>query len=88
MSVARGVILLGEVAALSEAITVTCRKCPRNGVLHTARLVHDHGPRIGMPDLLRLLAAGCPKLDNANITDRCDVHRRDLVRLFMPDAPT
>ena len=39
--------------------------------------------RIGIPDLLRFLAAGCSKLDSAHITDRCDVHCPDLPRLFM-----
>jgi hypothetical protein len=76
--------VLGEAAARSETITITCRKCPRHGMQHTARLMHDHGPQIGMPDLLRALAAGCPKLDNANITDRCDVHCSGLPRLFLP----
>lgn len=51
-------------------------------------LVHGHGPQIGLPDLLRAMAAGCPKLDNTNIIDRCDVHCPDLPRLFMPNTPT
>lgn len=41
------------------------------------------GRTMPMPDLLRLLAAGCPKLDSHSITDRCDVHCPDLVGLFL-----
>jgi hypothetical protein len=40
-------------------------------ILHGPLL--EHGPHMPMPDLLRLLAAGCPWLASANITDRCDV---------------
>jgi hypothetical protein len=40
-----------------------------------------------MPDLLRLLAAGCPKLNSHSITDRCDVHCPDLSGLFAMRSP-
>ncbi|MEJ7747413.1 MAG: hypothetical protein WKF61_11860 [Luteimonas sp.] len=54
----------------------------------TDRLMRDHGAAIGLPDLLlRILAAGCPKLESTNITDRCDVHCPGLSRLFLPGAP-
>jgi hypothetical protein len=43
----------------------------------------EHGPMMPMPDLLRLLAAGCPRLGSDQITDWCDVHSPDLSRVFV-----
>jgi hypothetical protein len=71
-------------AARTDSITVVCRLCPRIGRRRTDRLLAEHGPHMRMPDLLRLLAAGCPRLDSTNITDRCDVHCPDLGKLFLP----
>jgi hypothetical protein len=79
---AAGVILLGEVATRTPLISITCRRCDRRGRQRTDRLLYEHGPHMPMPDLLRLLATGCPKLDSHNITDRCDVHCPDLSGLF------
>jgi hypothetical protein len=45
------VILLGEVAARSETITIACWKCPRHGVLHTDRLMRGHSPQGGTVNL-------------------------------------
>ncbi len=52
----------------------------------TARPLAEHGPHMPVPDLLRLLAAGCPKLHGHSITDRCDVHCPDLPGLFAVPA--
>jgi hypothetical protein len=67
-------------------IHIACRLCPRHGRRRTDRLLAEHGPDMPMPDLLRLLAAWCPRLDSANITDRCDVHCPDLLGLFAVPA--
>jgi hypothetical protein len=46
-----GVILLGEVAARTDSITVVCRLCPRRrGWLRTDRLLAEYGPHMPMPD--------------------------------------
>jgi hypothetical protein len=82
-----GVISLGEVAARTGTIEVACRKCDRHGRLRTRRLLTIHGPAMGMPALLRILADGCPRLDNSNIVDGCGVHCADLPRLFLAAAP-
>jgi hypothetical protein len=85
---AAGVILLGDVAARTDSITIACRLCPRRGRQRTDRLLRKHGPAMPMPDLLRLLAAGCPRLGSDQITDRCDVHCPDLSGPFaVPDQP-
>jgi hypothetical protein len=81
---AGGVIRLGEVAGRASVIHIACRLCPRHGRRRTDRLLAEHGLDMPMPDLLRLLAAGCPRLDSTNITDRCDVHCPDLSKLFLP----
>jgi hypothetical protein len=79
-----GSILLGDVAARTETIEIACRACPRHGVLRTDRLLADHGRNMPMPELLRLLAGGCPKLASVHRYDRCDVHCPTLSALFMP----
>jgi hypothetical protein len=78
-----GVILLREVAARTATIEVACRKCERHGRLRTRRLLAEHGPAVGMPTLLRVLAGDCPRLASAVPIDGCDVHCPDLARLFL-----
>jgi hypothetical protein len=80
---AAGVILLGQVEARTVTIRISCRVRERCGLCRTDRLLREHGPLMPMPDLLRLLAAGCPRLDSDQITDRCDVHSPDLSRVFV-----
>jgi hypothetical protein len=79
---ASGSILLGAVAARTETIEISCRACPRHGVLRTDKLVADHGKAMPMPALLRLLAGDCPRLSAANLYERCDVHSPTLGELF------
>jgi hypothetical protein len=79
-------ILLGDVAARAEEIEVSCRACPRRGRLRTDRLLLEHGPAKGMPELLRILAGDCPRLGAAAVYERCDVHCPTLSELFMPVA--
>jgi hypothetical protein len=67
-------------------IEITCRACPRRGVLRTDKLLLEHGPAMGMPDLLRILAGDCPRLQRGSLSERCDVHCPTLVELFMPTS--
>jgi hypothetical protein len=67
--VAGGIITLGEVAGRTVVLTLACRVCHRHGRLRTDRLLREHGPATPMPDLLRVLAGDCPRLDNAGFTD-------------------
>lgn len=82
MSNTGGTILLGTVAALAPEIMIACRMCSRHGKLRTERLVQEHGPEMQMPNLLRLLAADCPRLGGPNPNQRCDVHCPTLSELF------
>ena len=83
-TMAGGSILLGDVAARTATIEITCRVCPRRGSLHTDRLLAEHGPAMGMPELLRILAGDCPRLGASAVYERCDVHCLTLSELFMP----
>jgi hypothetical protein len=82
-----GSILLGDVAARTETIDLTCRACPRRGHLRADRLVADHGRAMPTPALLRILAGDCPRLNATNLYEPCDVHCPTLSALFMPTAP-
>ena len=79
-----GSILLGAVAERTEAIEVTCRTCPRRGLLSTDKLLAEHGKAMPMPALLRLRAGDCPKIASTHQYDRCDVHCQTLSALFVP----
>lgn len=46
-----------------DAVVLACSKCDRRGRYHKARLVAEHGPDIGLPDLRARLAADCPLID-------------------------
>jgi hypothetical protein len=81
-----GSILLGDVAARTATIEITCRACSRRGVMRTDKLLLEHGPTMGMPDLLRILAGDCPRLQRDSLSERCDVHCPTLPELFMPIA--
>jgi hypothetical protein len=79
-----GSILLGQVAALTEEIAISCKACPRRGRLRTERLLAEHGPDMAMPTLLRILAGDCPRLAKASLSENCDVHSPTLGELFAP----
>jgi hypothetical protein len=79
-----GSILLGDVAARTGTIEISCRACPRRGVLRTDKLLADHGRAMQMPALLRLLAGDCPRLGAAAVYERCDVHCPTLSEFFRP----
>jgi len=78
----RKVYVLGDVAALTAMLNVTCRKCGRRVRLRTARLLREHGPDKAMSELIRALVGECPRLRSADIYDRRDAHCPDLSALF------
>jgi hypothetical protein len=81
-----GSILLGAVAARTATIEIACRACPRHGQRRTETPLRERGPAMGMPDLLRILAGDCPRLNAAGSRRRCDVHCPTLSTLFTPVA--
>jgi hypothetical protein len=69
-----GAWVLSDVAAVGRnQIDVACKKCDRRGRVSVARLLIEHGPEVPLPDLLKLLAANCPRQAAASIYDRCGV---------------
>lgn len=56
-----GSITLGQVAAHTATLAVACSRCDRAGRYSLDTMIAKHGPQFGIPDLLRLLSADCPK---------------------------
>jgi hypothetical protein len=79
---AKGAILLGEVAAHFTAVEISCNFCPRRGKASITRLMHEHGPDMPVPELLRLLSADCPRRLAARIAEPCGVHLPQLSDVF------
>jgi hypothetical protein len=77
-----GSITLEQVAARTAALAVACTRCDRAGRYNLDALIAEHGPRFGIPALLRLLSADCPKRNSTSAYDLCGVHCPDLWNLF------
>jgi hypothetical protein len=76
-----GFVTLGMVAARLSTIEVSCTRCGRHGRLQTKRLLAEHGAAMPMPELLRALAANCPKMAMRSMHDSCGAHFPGLVDL-------
>ena len=77
----RQAVALGDLVGRIDRLDVCCRRCERHGRLGLARLLEEHGPGIGMPDLAVLLAADCPKARSTNPSERCFVWFPQLLAL-------
>jgi hypothetical protein len=75
-------MLLGEVAKHLAAVEISCNFCPRRGKASVARLVHEHGGDMPVPDLLRILSADCTRRQAARIAEPCGVHLPELADIF------
>ena len=72
-----GSILLGDVAAkiTADRNHLPCPSATRGTALgQEQQVAARHGPTIGMPDLLRILAVDCPGILSTSISNGCDVH--------------
>lgn len=63
-----GAITLSDVVEAS--LTIVCEPCKRRGSYGVRRLMTKHGDA-GLPDLLNLLSATCPRRMANSMTDRC-----------------
>jgi len=54
--------MLGQVAPRIAMLAVPCNRCDRRGRLATARLLAEHGAGLRMPELRRVIAADCPRM--------------------------
>jgi hypothetical protein len=77
-----GSISRGDLRGKLTMLEIACRRCDRRGRLRIDRLIAEHGERAGLPDLRVLLAADCPHIRSAEITNCCGVHFPQLPGLF------
>jgi hypothetical protein len=82
---ASGSITLHQVATRTAALAVACTRCDRAGRYNLGLLIAWPGPAFGVPALLRLLSADCPKRNAISAYDLCGVHCPDLSTLFRAD---
>jgi len=71
---ASGVVTLGEIADRLPALDVACNRCDRRGRLRTDSLMAKHGPSLPIPELRRIVAADCPRMQAGHIHDVCGIH--------------
>jgi hypothetical protein len=81
-----GSISLGDVADRTAVLNIACSRCERAGRYSVETLITRHGHWFGIPALLALLSADCPKRQAtaASAYDLCGVHCPDLPALFLP----
>jgi hypothetical protein len=77
-----GAITLAQVAQRTEVLAVACSRCDRAGRYRLDTLIAQHGPRFGIPALLRSLSADCPKRKSVSVYDLCGVNCPDMSALF------
>lgn len=63
-----GALTLADVQVPS--LTIFCEQCAGRGRYGVRRLMAKYGAA-GLPELLGLLSAGCPKRMATRVTDRC-----------------
>jgi hypothetical protein len=77
-----GSITLADVAARTDTLAIACTRCDRAGKYPIANLIAWYGPKFGVPELLRLLSADCPKRVSVSAYNLCGAHCPDLPGLF------
>jgi hypothetical protein len=80
---AHGAILLGEVAQHLAITHISCNFCPRHGKASVTRPMHEHGPDLPIPDLLRMLSHDCPRRLAARVAEPCGVYLPELADFFV-----
>jgi hypothetical protein len=81
--VSGGSITLGEVAERTAALAVACSRCDRAGRYRLETLIARHGADFGVPGLLSVLSADCPKRASVSAYDLCGIHCPELPTLFL-----
>lgn len=73
-----GSITLAEIAAKTATLSVACTRCDRAGLYRLNALIMRHGRTFGVPELLNVLSADCPKRQSVGAYDLCGIHCPDL----------
>jgi hypothetical protein len=79
---ASGSISLAQVAAHTAGLAIACSRCDRAGRYRLDTLLARHGGDFGIPELLRLLSADCPKRHSLGAYDLCGIHCPELPAFF------
>jgi len=84
---ASGSITLADVAERTAVLAVACTRCDRAGRYQLHALIERHRPACGIPELLRVLSADCPKRASVSTYDLCGIHCPGLPALFVFGRP-
>lgn len=77
-----GSITLAAVAARTATLALACRRCERAGRYRLHTLIERHGRDFGIPALLSVLSADCPKRQTTSVYDICGIHCPELSKIF------
>jgi hypothetical protein len=81
--VSGGSITLGDVAAKTEGLAVSCSRCERAERHSLAKLIERRGRDFTVPDLLRELSRYCPKRKSISDGDLCGLNCPELSDFFI-----
>ncbi len=76
-------LILNDIAGRVATLEVACNRCDSRGRLRIDSLVMEHGPALPIPELRRIVAADCAKMQAGHMHDVCGVHFPGLSRLFL-----
>jgi hypothetical protein len=80
--VGTGAVTLGDLVGRIDRLEIRCQHCDRYGRVRLAKLIEEHGPDVGLPELALRLVRECPKANALNLAERCLAHFLQLVELF------
>jgi hypothetical protein len=69
---------LADVAARTDLLEIACTKCDRAGRYRVDTLIQRYGSGVRIPDLLRVLSAGCPMRESVSPYALCGCHAPGL----------
>jgi hypothetical protein len=78
-----GFLTLAGIAGRLTTLEVACNRCDRRGRLQIDRLVVEYGLALPIPQLRRIVAADCAKMQAGHLHAVCGVHFPELSRLFL-----
>jgi hypothetical protein len=81
--VSTGCLTLNDITGRVTTLAVSCNRCDRRGRLRVDRLLAEHGPALPLPELRRIVAADCAKMQAGHVHAVCGVHFPELPGLFL-----
>jgi hypothetical protein len=80
--VSTGFLTLADIAGRVATLEVACNRCDRRRRLRVDHLLAEHGPALPLPELRRIIAADCARMQAGHVHDVCGVHFPELPDLF------